>query len=81
MATPTAIAIRQETAAARIQAAAAALGVTAAPVSRARDAETRIAEILETTAGLVEAIAAQYQTAPAADEPETAAPARRSKSK
>lgn len=89
MATPTAIAIRQETAAARIKAAAALLGIDGSILSSARDTETRIAELLEGTAALVEAIALT-QPAPVAaptqnvlgSTPEAdAAPARRSKAK
>ncbi len=88
MATPTAIAIRQETAAARIEAAAARLGIDGRIASHARDAETRIAELLEHTAALVEAIALTTP-APIAEPtqnvlgstPEADAPARRSKPK
>ena len=76
MATPTAIAIRQETAAARIEAAARTLGIDGAMNSQARDPETRIAEILEYAAALVEAVAAR-QTPPAA--PSEAGPKPRSK--
>ena len=71
MATPTAIAIRQERAAERIRAAASAMGIDGTIDSQARDAETRIAEILEHAAALVEAIAAMQPPPP--DDPQAGA--------
>ena len=66
MATPTATAKRQQAAASRVQAAAAALGVTFAE-SRQRDPQVKIAEMLENLAAMLESMLEPAR--PAADAP------------
>ncbi len=72
MATPTATAIRQETAAARIAQAAAKLGITVPQETGARDPETKLADLLEWIAETLEQIAGAANVAPAEPTPKPA---------